>query len=184
MQDSRGRFVAGTHWRPHRQHWDAEWLRARYVAEEMSAAEIAVSAGCTEGNIYYWLDKHEIPRRSISAARAVKYWGASGDANPMHGRTGALNPRYVDGGSPERQRLYAQGVGKAFLRSVLLRDGYECRMCGVGNTGRRSLHVHHIRPWAGNPSCRFDNANVVTLCQACHSWVHSKSNSEGVYLDA
>ena len=39
----------------------------------------------------------------------MKHWGAVGAANPMFGRTGALNPRYVDGSSPERQRGYVQG---------------------------------------------------------------------------
>lgn len=184
MRNDKGQFVKGSHWREHRPHWDREWLVARYVDQQLSASEIAAIAGCTENNVYYWMDKHNIPRRSIHGARAVKHWGVSGEDNPMHGRTGAMNPRYVDGSSPERQRLYARGSGKSFLRRILKRDGYRCRRCSTPSRGRKSLHVHHIKPWAGNPKLRFDENNVVTLCAKCHSWVHSNDNTEGAFLDA
>jgi hypothetical protein len=171
------------HWRKRRPHWDKHWLLERYTTRRQSAAEIAVAAGCTENNILYWLAKHGIPRRSVREARAAKYWGATGSANPMHGKTGALNPRYVDGSSPERQRLYVQGVGRAFLRDVLKRDHYRCRRCDAPKRGPKSLHVHHVRPWAGNPDARLDMANAITLCRPCHSWIHSKANNAGEYLD-
>lgn len=192
MRDDKGRFVNGVraspetefkpgeHWRDEKPHWREEWLRDRYEVDEMSAAEIAEEAGCTENNILYWMDKHGIKRRTISEAREVKSWSASGEANGMYGRTGADNPRYVDGSSPLRQRMYARGRGKAFLRKVLKRDDYTCQRCGSGN----DLHVHHIKPWAGNPGHRFDEGNVVTLCKDCHSWVHSNDNQAGEYLDA
>lgn len=181
MQRSRGRFVAGTHWRSARAHWDRDWLNARYMADRMSAREIAAAIGCTENNILYWLAKHGIPRRSVEEIRAVKYWGVTGAANPMYGKAGALNPRYVDGSSPERQRMYVSGVGRAFLRDVLKRDSYKCRRCGAPKGAPKSLHVHHVRPWAGNTDARF---NAVTLCRPCHSWVHSKANAFGEYLHA
>jgi thymidylate synthase (FAD) len=100
----------------------------------------------------------------------------------MHGRTGALNPRFVDGSSPERQRLYAQGEGRSFIAAALARDGYRCRRCDAPKAGCRSLHVHHIKPWAGNEALRFDSKNVVTLCRTCHSWVHSRANVEREFL--
>jgi hypothetical protein len=183
MPDSNGRFQKGEHWREPRPHWDEAWLRERYEVREMSSAEIAEEAGCTDGGILYWLAKHGIPRRSTSEARAAKHWGVTGENNPMHGRTGESNPNYKDGSSPLRQRMYARGEGNAFLRQILKRDGYRCRKCGEPKRGRKSLHVHHIRPWAGNPALRFDAENVVTLCRPCHSWVHSRDNSDGDYLD-
>lgn len=92
----------------------------------------------------------------------------------MHGRVGALNPNYKDGSSPERQRLYARGVGRAFRRMILARDDYRCVLCGRGKEGPRSLHVHHLKPWAGNPALRFEPSNVVTLCRGCHVEEHRK----------
>lgn len=182
MHAANGRFVKGTHWRPAASHWNAGWLREQYIERGRSTGEIAADAGTTDAAILYWLKKHGIQRRTIAQARTLKHWGVTGEANPMHGKTGASNPRYVDGSSPERQRMYAQGEGRAFLRAVLKRDGYLCRRCHAPKNGRRSLHVHHVKPWAGNEALRLDQANAVTLCRGCHQWVHSNANVEGDYL--
>lgn len=182
QRDSKGRIVKGTHWREPKPHWSREWLIEMYVERERSTGDIAAEIGTTDANVLYWLKKHGIPRRSVAGARAIKHWGSFGEANPMHGKTGSANPRFVDGSSPERQRLYVQSKGKEFLREILKRDGYQCRRCGAAKAGARSLHVHHIKPWAGNPSLRFDESNVTTLCKPCHDWVHSKANVEGEFL--
>lgn len=182
MPDSRGRIQKGEHWRSPMPYWDQEWLHAAYVTDGRSAADIAAEFGITDGSIYHWLARHGIPCRSISDARALKHWGAVGEKNPMHGRAGTLNPRYVDGSSPERQRLYAQGAGKKFIRDILLRDGYRCVRCGTAKRQPRSLHVHHVSPWAGNADLRFDPDNAVTLCAGCHHWAHSKANVALEYL--
>lgn len=182
MRAANGQFLPGTHWRPKAHHWDKDWLRKQYVDLGRSTGEIAADAGTTDAAIIYWLRKHDIPRRSVSEARAIKHRGPRGEANPMFGRTGEANPRYVDGSSPERQRMYAQGKGRAFIRQVLKRDGYRCARCKAPKSRPKFLHVHHIRPWAGNERMRFDMANVVTLCRDCHSWVHSKANDKGEFL--
>lgn len=182
MRAANGQFVKGSHWRRPALHWDAAWLRNEYEQQGRSAADIARDAGTTENAILYWLTKHSIPRRSMSQARALKHWGVAGEANPMHGRKGEANPRYVGGSSPERQRQYAQGIGRAFIRDVLQRDGYRCVRCGAKKTGKGSLHVHHLKAWAGNPALRFDHSNAVTLCRSCHAWVHSNNNKNKEFL--
>jgi thymidylate synthase (FAD) len=188
VRDVRGRFVKGQsaspqtqfkkgkHWRPRKAHWDREWLRREYIDCKRSASEIADAVGCKPNNIYFWLKKHSIETRDVSAARKIKYWGVTGEANPMFGRRGELSPTYVDGSAPERQKAYVQKQGREFLRAVYKRDGYCCRRCGAPKKQPKSIHAHHIRPWAGNPELRFDLDNAVTLCRTCHSWVHSKSN--------
>lgn len=182
MRAANGQFIKGAHWRPKAPHWEAAWLREQYVELGRSTGDIAAEAKTTDAAILYWLKKHGIPRRSVAQARAIKHWGVAGEANPMHGKTGEANPRYVDGSSPERQRLYAQGHGRAFVRDVLARDEYRCQRCGAGKAGPKSLHVHHLKPWAGNAALRFDKANVVTLCRGCHAWVHSRANSDLEFL--
>lgn len=178
-----GQFSKGVHaYRKPLPHWQREWLVEEYLGKSRSAGDIARDVGCTESNVLFWLRKHDIPRRSVSQARAIKHWGAGGASNPMHGKRGAANPRYVDGSSPERQRMYVRGEGRAFLRAIYARDGYRCVRCGAGKGGPRSLHVHHIAPWASNPALRFDQANAVTLCRACHHWVHSKANARREFL--
>lgn len=177
-----GQFERGTHWRPKKAHWDRDWLYREYVDRKRSAAEIATEMGCGANNIHFWLKKHGIPTRDVAAARKVKHWGQFGSDNPMFGRTGNRNPRYVDGSSPERQRAYVQSLGREFLKAVYARDSYRCRRCGAPKSGPRSIHAHHIKPWAGNPSLRFDITNAVTLCRPCHSWVHSRSNASREWL--
>lgn len=175
-------FKPGQHWRSRKPHWDREWLEREYVTNGRSAADIAKQSDCTDGNILFWLKKHGIQARDMATIRKGKHWGAVGSKNPMFGKLGSLNPRFVDGSSPERQRLYAQSKGREFVKAVYGRDGFKCRRCGAPKGKPKSLHAHHIKPWAGNPDLRFDVGNAVTLCRPCHSWVHSKKNVSGEYL--
>jgi hypothetical protein len=59
---------------------------------------------------------------------------------------------------------------KAWRAAVRRRDGYRCKRC----RSRRRLHVHHIRPWAEFPTLRFEPANGLTLCRACHRQMHGR----------
>jgi hypothetical protein len=178
-----GQFVKGAHaYRTPQPHWQRDWLVREYVELNRSTGEIAAWIGCTDANVLFWLGKHGITRRTISESRAIKHWGVSGEANPMFGRTGPASPTYVDGSSPERQRLYVQAVGRDFLKRIYERDGFKCVRCSAPKRGPRSIHVHHIKPWAGNVSLRFDETNVATLCRPCHQWVHSKANASREYL--
>lgn len=182
MPDSLGRFMKGEHWRPRKPHWDKEWLVRHYVEMGRSACEMAEICGCTEHNIFYWLKRYGISRRSIVEARELKYWGLSGHANPMYGKFGQASPSYIHGNTPERQRQYSRTIGKQFLHDVLTRDGYRCQRCRSGKTTPKSLHVHHIKDWETNPEIRFDLLNAVTLCCRCHGWVHSKKNTAREFL--
>jgi 5-methylcytosine-specific restriction endonuclease McrA len=121
-------------------------------------------------------------RAVLSRKASVAKPHIRGAANGMSGRTGPSNPNYRDGSAPERQRLYASSEWKEIQRNVYARDNYRCVHCGSGKTGPKSIHAHHIRPWAGNKALRFDMANLVTLCRDCHHWVHSSANSESLYL--
>jgi hypothetical protein len=119
-------------------------------------------------------------RRHSDVTRAIISEKASrprpwlrGSANGMHGRTGPLNPRYVDGSSPERQRAYASAEWRATVRAVRVRDGYVCQNC----PSRTNLHLHHVKPWAGHPDLRFDPDNILTLCAACHRAEHAKGGA-------
>jgi 5-methylcytosine-specific restriction protein A len=109
-------------------------------------------------------------RATLSTKASVPKPYLRGERNGMYGRTGALNPRYVDGSSPERQRLYASSEWRKVRRQVLARDERKCQRCGSSD----SLHLHHILPWAGNPDLRFDPSNITTLCADCHRTEHRK----------
>src|SRR5574343_468427 len=119
--------------------------------------------------------KHTPETRAKLSVRASvpKPW-IRGDRNGMSGRTGAGNPNWKGGVSPERQRLYASGDWKAIAKWVYARDGYACVRCEARKSGPRSLHVHHLKSWADYPELRFDLDNLVTLCRDCHHDAHRK----------
>lgn len=54
------------------QHKDRDWLREKYVTEELSQKEIGDMAGVHKGTIKYWLDKHDIDIRSKSEAAEIR----------------------------------------------------------------------------------------------------------------
>ena len=123
--------------------------------------------------------KHTEKTKSILREKAsVPKPHLRGALNGMHGRTGATNPNFRGGTTPERQSLYASGEWKSIVRGVYRRDQYVCARCGTPKSGHRGLHAHHIYPWSTHPDLRFSPENLVTLCRKCHAWVHSKSNTE------
>lgn len=62
---------------------------------------------------------------------------------------------------------------------IRTRDGNRCARCGSGST----LHVHHrVRRSQGG---RDGSENLITLCEACHRWVHHNvmaARREGLLL--
>ena len=118
----------------------------------------------------------------MSTIRKIKKWGSRGEANGMYGKCGDQNPRWIDGSSPLRQTMYARSFWKEIAKEVIKRDEYKCKKCESSHTAKNKLHAHHIKPWAGNPNFRFDLNNIITICQTCHNWIHSKKNINHEYL--
>lgn len=52
------------------------------------------------------------------------------------------------------------------------RDKYKCQKCGSKHIKGNKLVVHHIKPWAKYPKLRFNNNNLITLCEKCHRKIH------------
>lgn len=181
-RDASGRFLKGTHWRKHQAFRERAYLEREYVQGKRSTGDIAKEFGVTTGAVLFWLNRHGIARRDVSEARSVKKWGLSGKANGMYGRCGCKNPRWIDGSSPLRQKMYARSFWKELAKEVYKRDGYACKRCGSPHSGKNKLHAHHVKPWAGHPESRFLLSNIVTLCDACHRWVHSTRNVNSEYL--
>jgi len=194
MRDKKGRFKKGEraspktefkpgqHWREPKPYWDREWLYQEYVVKERSAADIATEFGCRDTNILYFLDKHNIPRRSISEARAVKHWSLSGEQNGMYGVTGEDNPHWKGGCTPERQALYSSQEWAEVVRVVWERDQATCQRCRAREQDHEgAFHIHHIVSFA-DETLRTESSNLVLLCDKCHWFVHSRENTEGEFI--
>ena len=170
-------FKKGQHWRKPKSHWSYYWLYNEYVIKGLSAGDIAVTQGCTENNIHYWLHKHSIPRRTISEARAIKHWGLVGEKNGMYGVTGKDNPNWKGGITPERQAIYTSEEWKAAIKSVWKRDEAICQRCGKSASikGGSKFHIHHIVSFE-IVDLRVEPDNLVLVCRDCHHWIHSREN--------
>ena len=183
MPDARGRFKKGEHWRAPKPFWEKEWLLDAYVTQGQSAADIARGQRCGEANILYWLQKHGIPRRTVSEARQRKRWSVAGEQNGMYGRTGPESPNWKGGVTPERQAFYASREWGAALRFVWKRDSHLCQRCHKKPKRRGSFHIHHRISFRVT-ALRANYDNLTLLCRACHHWVHSRKNLRKEFLGA
>lgn len=67
-----------------------------------------------------------------------------------------------------------EGLPEPLRREVDARDGHRCRWCGATNRGR---DIHHIRYRKGVSYDVIDN--LISLCRACHSFVHGTPRPNG-----
>ena len=69
--------------------------------------------------------------------------------------------------------FYVSGVWKALRQTILRRDKYQCRECGVRCLGKKqnapSPHVDHIEPRKKRPDLALKPSNLQVLCSSCHS---------------
>lgn len=65
---------------------------------------------------------------------------------------------------------------RAWSLAVRERDSYICQHCGESD--RRRLHAHHIKPRAMFPDLAFEIDNGLTLCNSCHLKEHRKMKKE------
>lgn len=175
-------FKPGQHWRKPQVFREREWLQREYVEKTRSARDIAAEFGITPAAVFFWLNRHGIPRRKGSEARLLPYRrkGASGPENGMYGRVGEKNPNWKGGVTPERQAVYSSRAWANVVKSVWARDHGVCKRCGATP---RKVHIHHIIGFAVESS-RCDINNLVTLCVPCHRYVHSRENATNEFLGA
>ena len=181
-RNEKGQFLKGTHWREPQVFRDKDWLIEEYVNKERSTGEIGKQFNVTEAAIIFWLQKHGIPRRTISQARKVKYWGLIGPDNPRWGKTGELNPNWKGGISPERPAFYASQEWKTACYAVWRRDDATCQRCGsVHRDSDVPFHVHHIISFK-HVETRADVDNLILVCETCHRWIHSNNNIQNEFI--
>lgn len=166
-------FKRGQHWRQWQPFRDKAWLLREYVKKQRSTGDIAEQFGCKDAAILFWLRKHEIPRRTVSEARAIKRWGVSGEKNPMYGKRDAANPRWK-GGKGTRPQGRVEYI--AWRKAVIERCGTACGECGADDLKGKNLHAHHLEGWDDAPDKRYDADNGIVLCSSCHSKVHHRQH--------
>jgi transposase len=145
-----------------RKYKDRDWLCEQYETFGKTFREIAAEQG-----VHIAVIKRYAAQFGIKGRRS----------NP-----GPKNSAWKGGTTPERQRVYKSDGWKTTLKAVYLRDNYTCQRCRSAKQHQRGLHAHHIKSWSEHPELRTDLANLVTLCDVCHRWVHSKANVNKEFL--
>ncbi|RTL07750.1 HNH endonuclease [Candidatus Dependentiae bacterium] len=84
----------------------------------------------------------------------------------------------------EARALRMSEEHKAWSNAVRGRDKFTCQLCGGKPKRRKSIHAHHIVPFAEDASLRFDVNNGVTLCRMCHRRVHREKLHVGLPMHA
>ena len=155
-----------------------EWLANEYLIKGRTSTEISKDFGVTGNNIIFFLNKLDIPRRSVSETRAIKFWGLSGSRNGMYGVRGDAHPNWKGGCTAERQAFYNSEEWKAASHIVYKRDKHKCQKC----MAQKNLHIHHIVTFAVR-ELRADPNNLVLLCSTCHYWTHGSQNTDDVFIE-
>jgi len=128
---------------------------------------------------YKWNEKSKKKR-----IQTIKKTGAlSGERNGMFGRNGNKNPNWQGGISYWRKKYYNSITYKNWQKEVFRRDNYKCQICGDTKKSNKIIHAHHIKSFAKYPKLRLDIDNGITLCNICHSKVHSKDFQLGKIID-
>ena len=195
VRDIQGRFVKGVHshpttefkkgehWRERKPFWDKGWLYTEYVEKSRIASDIAKEFNLDIHAIYFWLKKHNIPKKTISETRKLKYWGSIGDKNGMYGVRGEYHPSWKGGISPERQEFYASAEWAEAARLVYNRDNFHCKRCEGVYTPKNPHHIHHKIPFIFK-EYRLVLTNLVLVCQDCHNFIHSKKNVRREFIES
>ena len=81
------------------------------------------------------------------------------------------------GGISSENRLMRNSTcHKEWSLAVLLRDRWECQMCGYKG---QKLTSHHVVSWKNNRELRFEVSNGITLCRPCHCGLHKPRTGTG-----
>jgi transcriptional regulator with XRE-family HTH domain len=161
-------YIEG-HYRKDQPYKQADWLYHNYVDLNKTLEDIAEECGVNHTAIANFMRKLGVPTRNRSQA--------------IMGRlAGSRNPAWKGGVTPERQRLYKTQEWKDLVKSIYKRDNYTCQRCNTGKVKGVKFHAHHIKTWADYPALRFEPSNLITLCDDCHSWVHSLDNTSKDFL--
>jgi len=98
-----------------------------------------------------------------------------GENNPMHGKSGILNPAWDDSlTDADRALRITRRQCKKYQRwSYLIKEaaGFICDCCREN----RKLNSHHLKNWKDHPKARYDVTNGVCLCEECHKAFHAEN---------
>lgn len=145
-----------------------------------------LSCGCLRDEVVRermtGVPRTEEQKRKLSEER-------KGEGNPMYGRIGSNNPLYKSDLTDKERKLNKSRSGLDYewrkcAERTKKRDNWTCDCCGKRGGDMCS---HHKNGWDNFKEQRYDDDNVVTLCQSCHDEFHhiykKGNNTEAQYIE-
>ncbi len=186
-----------------------EWLHRQYIELRRDCPDIAAEVHRDAKTVWLWLKDFGIPTRPRGTGPKPKLFGSSnpffgkrhtaelkkrmsdmaiadgrlpwGKNNPHPRPSGKNHPAWRGGFTPDRQAFYGTPAWKSASRKVWKRDNRTCQKCGKIHERGEPFDVHHIVPFECK-ELRAEASNLVLLCEPCHYWVHSKSNTGRIFI--
>ena len=75
----------------------------------------------------------------------------------------------------ELRSFYNSTAWRRNRRWIMMRDGYMCQYCRAKGRTRPAEVVHHVKDAEHYPELRLTDANLVSLCTACHERIHRRA---------
>ena len=110
-------------------------------------------------------------------------WGKH-NPHPLKGGNPENHPSFKGGLTSERQAVYSSSEWVEAVKFVWRRDNAICQRCRKSHNEtevRGTFHIHHIVSFQVK-SLQTDPDNLVLLCNECHKFVHSKQNTEKLFI--
>jgi len=175
----------------------ADWLRQKYLVEELSTYDIAKIVGCDPKTVYSWVKKFGIPTRprGLNLKGQDNYMAQEGVVNPFSGKqhsletrtllsekaigrpglSGKKNPMYGKRG--EKHHNWRGGKTPAYLQGRQTAEYVAWRNAVIARDGKQCrlcgrtdrYHAHHLLPYTKYPELAFDVHNGMILCPTCHN---------------
>ena len=169
-----------------------EWIRAAGIetrkrgfghpANLFQKGKCSGSANAHAGH-HHSAKARQLVGKASRARNAVPY--LKNGVHWLKGTSGAVNPNWRGGITPERQTFYRTPEWKACVKIVWKRDKATCQRCALAFSAvdrkTRTFDIHHIDSFA-IVERRSEPDNLILLCDNCHDWVHSKQNAARLFL--
>jgi len=114
-KEERGTITFGSVEKFDKPYKDKDWLFHQYVIAKKTQAEIADETGVVDTTISSWLDKHDIPSRSMSEARRLV---AHGTSRPWENDEW-LQTEYIEKNKSQSQIANECGVSKHTIHNAI-----------------------------------------------------------------
>ena len=75
---------------------------------------------------------------------------------------------------PKSRRKVINKIWNKLVKYIKLRDGNQCYICN----SKEDLEIHHLNGWFNSELERYEETNLISLCNFCHSDYHSKYGKE------